>query len=70
MKRAFTLVELMVAMTLSLLLLLAVAKMFQGVGDTVNDTQSTLNMAANMNSTAMLLREDLDAIFRCVQINR
>jgi hypothetical protein len=27
-------------------------------------------MAANMNSTAMLLREDLDAIFRCVQINR
>lgn len=70
MKRAFTLIELMVALTLSLLLLLAVAKMFQGVADTVNDTQSTLNMAANMNNTAMVLREDLDSILRCVQVNR
>ncbi|MDR1479643.1 MAG: prepilin-type N-terminal cleavage/methylation domain-containing protein [Planctomycetaceae bacterium] len=67
MRRAFTLVELMVAMTLSLLLLLAVAKLFQGVGDTINDTQSTLNMSSNMNNVAMQLREDLDAIFRCVE---
>ncbi|MDR0390674.1 MAG: prepilin-type N-terminal cleavage/methylation domain-containing protein, partial [Planctomycetaceae bacterium] len=70
MKKAFTLIELMVAMTLSLLLLLAVARMFRSVGDTVNDTQATLNMAANLNNTAMILREDLDAIFRCVQINK
>ncbi|MDR1485120.1 MAG: prepilin-type N-terminal cleavage/methylation domain-containing protein [Planctomycetaceae bacterium] len=70
MKRAFTLIELMVAMTLSLLLLLAVARMFHSVGDTINDTQATLNMAANMNNVAMILREDIDAIFRCVQVNR
>ncbi|MDR2344781.1 MAG: prepilin-type N-terminal cleavage/methylation domain-containing protein, partial [Planctomycetaceae bacterium] len=70
MRKAFTLIELMVAMTLSLLLLLAVAKMFQSIGDTINDTQATLNMAANMNDTAMQLRADLDAIFNCVQVNK
>ncbi|MDR2170936.1 MAG: prepilin-type N-terminal cleavage/methylation domain-containing protein [Planctomycetaceae bacterium] len=70
MKRAFTLIELMVAMTLSLLLLLAVAKLFQGVGDTINDTQATLNMAANMTNVTITLRNDLDAIFKCVDINK
>lgn len=56
---AFTLIELLIALSLSLFLLLGVTEMFRNVGTSINDTQSTLNMASNLNSTALRLRRDL-----------
>ncbi len=44
-KRAFTLVEIMVAMALSLLLLGAVIAMFGRVGEGISDSRSMLEMA-------------------------
>ncbi|MGL4594851.1 MAG: PulJ/GspJ family protein [Thermoguttaceae bacterium] len=58
--KAFTLIELLISMTISLILLLGVAELFRHVGSTINDTQSTLNMAANLNNVAIQLRSDLD----------
>lgn len=58
----YTLIEILVSVTLSLMLMLGVTQMFRGVGDTINDTQATLNMAANLNSTAIVLRNDLGLI--------
>ncbi|GHT23909.1 hypothetical protein FACS189419_08430 [Planctomycetales bacterium] len=59
---AFTLVELMVAMAISLILLLGVVEMFRSVAGTMNETRSALNMSANMEQTAALLRQDLSMI--------
>lgn len=61
-RSAYTLVEILVAVTLSLLLLLGVTDMFRNVGDTINETQATLNMGANLNNTAIVLRNDLGGI--------
>ncbi|MDR0705233.1 MAG: hypothetical protein LBF88_09610 [Planctomycetaceae bacterium] len=58
----YTLIELLIAATLSLLLLLGVTKMFQHVGSVMNDTQKSLNMSANLNAAAMTLRSDLSKI--------
>ncbi len=58
-RSAYTLIELMVAVTLSLLLLIGVTDMFRNMGDTINETQATLNMGQNLNNVAMQLRADL-----------
>jgi prepilin-type N-terminal cleavage/methylation domain-containing protein len=58
----YTLVELLIAMTLSLLLLLGVTEMFRHVGSTMNDTQKSLNLSANLNAAALQLRSDLEKI--------
>jgi prepilin-type N-terminal cleavage/methylation domain-containing protein len=58
----YTLIELLIAVSLSLLLLLGVTEMFRHVGSTMSDTQKSLNMAANLNATAMTLRSDLSKI--------
>ncbi|MDR0608801.1 MAG: hypothetical protein LBG58_01700 [Planctomycetaceae bacterium] len=55
----YTLIELLIAVSLSLLLLLGVTEMFRHVGSTMSDTQKSLNMSANLNATAMTLRSDL-----------
>ncbi|MDR1962344.1 MAG: prepilin-type N-terminal cleavage/methylation domain-containing protein, partial [Planctomycetaceae bacterium] len=58
----YTLVELLIAITLSLFLLLGVTEMFRHVGSTMSDTQKSLNMSANLNAVAMTLRGDLGKI--------
>ncbi|MDR0337575.1 MAG: prepilin-type N-terminal cleavage/methylation domain-containing protein, partial [Planctomycetaceae bacterium] len=58
----YTLIELLIAVSLSLLLLLGVTEMFRHVGSTMSDTQKSLNMSANLNATAMTLRDDLSKI--------
>jgi type II secretory pathway pseudopilin PulG len=58
----YTLIELLIAVSLSLLLLLGVTEMFRHVGSTMSDTQKSLNMSANINATAMQLRSDLEKI--------
>ena len=59
---AYTLVELLIALALSLLLLLAVAEMFQRVGGTMRETRSAMSAAAQLNEAAMMLRQDLTRI--------
>jgi|GEM_PF-2283128 len=59
---AFTLVELMTALAISLLLLLGVIELFRHVGGTIQQTQSTLNMSSNLNAVASQLRDDLKKI--------
>ena len=59
---AYTLVELLIAMTLSLLLLLAIAELFQRVGGAMNDTRSVMSASAHLNEAALLLRQDLAGI--------
>ncbi|MDR0328385.1 MAG: hypothetical protein LBI05_08835 [Planctomycetaceae bacterium] len=59
---AYTLVELLIALALSLLLLLAVAEMFQRVGGMMNETRSGMSASAHLAETALLLRQDLARI--------
>ncbi|MDR1271037.1 MAG: prepilin-type N-terminal cleavage/methylation domain-containing protein, partial [Planctomycetaceae bacterium] len=58
----YTLIELLIAVSLSLLLLLGVTEMFRHVGSTMSDIQKSLNMSANTNAAAMQLRSDLEKI--------
>jgi len=59
---AYTLVELLIALVLSLFLLLGVAELFQRVGGSMNEARSIINMSAQLNEAAMLLRQDLSRI--------
>ena len=59
---AYTLVELLVALALSLLLLLGVIELLSRVGGTMNDTRAAMSASANLHETALLLRQDLAQI--------
>jgi len=59
---AYTLVELLVALALSLLLLLAVTELFSRVGGTMNDTRAAMSTSASLHEIAILLRQDLARI--------
>ena len=59
---AYTLVELLIALSLSLILLLAVTIMFRNVGATMNDTRSAMAASAQITEAALLLRQDLARI--------
>jgi len=56
------LVELLIALALSLLLLLGVAELFQRVGGSLSEARSVIRMSAQLNEAAMLLRKDLSLI--------
>lgn len=59
---AYTLVELLVALALSLLLLLGVVELLSRVGGTMNDTRAAMGASANLHEAAILLRQDLARI--------
>ena len=59
---AYTLVELLVALALSLLLLLGITELFSRVGGSMNDARSAMNVSANIHEVALLLRKDLARI--------
>ena len=59
---AYTLVELLVALTLSLLVLLAVTTLLSRVGGAMNDARSAMGTSANLHEAAILLRQDLARI--------
>lgn len=59
---AYTLVELMIALSISLFLLIGVTQMFRDVGTSINDTQSTLVMSSNLSGVGLQLRSDLSEI--------
>ena len=56
---AYTLVELLVALALSLLLLLGVVELLSRVGGTMNNTRAAMGTSANLHEAAILLRQDL-----------
>ena len=60
MRRGYTLVEILISVSLSLFLLLGVTQLFRSVGTSIADAQGTLMMTRNLDWTAMTLRNDLD----------
>jgi type II secretory pathway component PulJ len=62
--QAYTLVELLIALTLSLLLLLGIAELFQRVGGSLNEARSVISTSTQLNEAVMLLRQDLAHISR------
>jgi len=57
--RAFSLTELLVAATISLVVMAAVAQLFSLFSRTLNDSQTTIELSGRMRTTAWQLRQDL-----------
>ena len=58
----FTLLELMIAATLTLLMMGAVVSVFGVVSNTVNESRATMEMAERLRSTSMMLQKDLAGV--------
>ena len=61
-RAAFTLVELLVAMAVTLLLILALSQAFALVGRVVAEGRATIEMAGSVRGVAHRLQEDLDGL--------
>ena len=68
MRRGYTLVEILISVSLSLFLLLGVTRLFQSVGTSITDAQGTLIMTRNLDWVATTLRNDLDNL--TVDVNK
>ncbi len=61
-RRGLTLVEMLVAMAVSLILILGIAQLFQYVGESVADGRATIEMAGQLRGAAYRLQEDLEGL--------
>ena len=61
-RRAFTLIEMMVAMALTMLLILALTQMFDIVGDNFSQSRAALELSGKMRTVEARLQQDLDGI--------
>ena len=61
MRVAFTLVELMVAMAITLLLMAGLAKSFSVIGKSIKESRSQLSLSSNVRNLGFRLRSDLGA---------
>lgn len=61
-RAGLTLIEILIATTLSLLLILAIAQSFATVSETVSRSRATLEMAERMRGTVLRLTNDLDSV--------
>ncbi len=59
MKSAFTIIEVMIAMTLSLLIMLALAKAFKMLGDRITQSQAELRLSSDIRGIVTRLRSEL-----------
>ena len=59
-RHGLTLVELLVAMVLSMMLILAISRYFKFIGDTVRDGRAALEMAGQLHSATMQLDQDVN----------
>jgi type II secretory pathway pseudopilin PulG len=59
---AFTLLELLVAMALTLLLVYGLAEFYSYVGDTVRDGRAIVEMGGNIRNAVRQLRDDLNSV--------
>ena len=60
LRSGFTLVEMLVAMTLSLVLFLAVAEMFSQLGGIMDDGRALIEMSGELRGVTHTLQQDLD----------
>ena len=58
----FTLIEVLVATTLTLMLIGAVVTVFEMVSNSVSDARSTVEMSDRLRATAMQLQRDLAGV--------
>ena len=61
-RQAFTLVELLVATTLTLIMMALVAAIFGLLGGSINDARATLEMADRLRATGARLQRDLEGV--------
>lgn len=61
-RRAFTLVEMLVAMVLTLLLVTAIAEFYAIVGESVKDGRAMIEMGGQLRAAVQRLKADLDLI--------
>src|SRR5687767_3000999 len=61
-RRAFTLVELLIAMVLTLILITSIAQFYAIVGDSVKDGRAIIEMGGQLRSAVERLKDDLDLI--------
>lgn len=62
MKRGFTLVEMLVAMALTLIMIVAIAQFYAIVGDSVKDGRAMIEMNGQVRAAVNLLNNDFDNI--------
>ena len=58
-KSGYTLIEILVAVTLMMMLMLGVTQLFSSIGSTLNDTQSTLALTTKIRGVKTRLAKDL-----------
>jgi prepilin-type N-terminal cleavage/methylation domain-containing protein len=61
-RRAFTLIEMLVAMVLTLIMIAAIAEFYAYVGDTVRDGRAMIEMSGQLRSAVQRLKSDFDQI--------
>src|SRR5688500_11249123 len=62
MLRGFTLVEMLVAMVLTLIMVWAIAEFYARVGEAVKDGRAMIEMRSSMRTTTQQLKADLDLV--------
>ena len=60
--RAFTLVEMLVAMVLTLIMVAAIAEFYARVGESVKDGRASIEMSASLRTAVQRLKSDLDLV--------
>ena len=62
MRRAFTLVEMLIAMVLTLILITAIAQFYAIVGESVKDGRAMIELSGQVRNTVTRLNEDFDCL--------
>jgi len=58
-RRGFTLVEMMISVALTLMVVFALVRVFETLGDSVTDGRATIEISSNLRTAAQLLQSDL-----------
>src|SRR5258708_883590 len=61
-RRAFTLVEMLIAMALTLILVYAIAQFYAIIGDTVKDGRAMIELNQQLRAAVQRLKSDLDLL--------
>lgn len=61
-RRGLTLVEMMISVVLTLMVVFAVVRIFESLGDSVTDGRATIEMSGNLRTAAQLLQKDLQGL--------
>ena len=61
-RRGYTLLEILIAVTLMMMIMLGLTQLFSSVGTQINNTQATLQLAGNLRSVKSRLENDLKLV--------